>query len=193
LYHNIIDDFIYMQPRPNQPVLTITGAAPKIEYLQSDATLTGADISAAYHFTPNIRLSSKASVLRARNKQANDWLILMPADRWHNEIAYNFKSNRTITDAYVSAEYVYVFKPRVPNDEPVKQDYKEPPGEYSLLNFNASASVNISEIPVTVGLSVRNALNISYRDYMNLFRYYADEMGRNFIVRLKIPLEYIKL
>ncbi len=28
------------QPKPDEPVLTITGAAPKIEYEQTDATLS---------------------------------------------------------------------------------------------------------------------------------------------------------
>lgn len=189
LYHNIIDDFIYTQPKPNEPVLTITGAAPKIEYEQTDATLTGADLSVIYHFTPHIQLSSRASILRARNKLIDDWLILMPADRWRNEIAYNFKNTEKVKDAYVSAEYVSVFSPRVPSDKNGEQDYKEAPGPYSLLNFNASATVGISKTPVTIGLSVRNALNTEYRDYMNSFRYYADEMGRNIIIRLKVPFE----
>lgn len=188
VYHNIIDDFIYLQPEPNEPVLTVTGAAPKVEYKQTDATLSGADISAVYYITHNIQLSSRASILRARNKLIDDWLILMPADRWKNEIAYNFKNSNKIGDAYVSAEYVSVFRPRVPGDNYGEQDYKEPPGPYSLLNFNASATVNVSRTPVTIGLSVRNTLNTAYRDYMNSFRYYADEMGRNIIIRLKVPI-----
>lgn len=189
VYHNIIGDFIYTQPKPGEPVLTITGAAPKIEYQQADATLTGADVSVIYHFTPAIQLSSRASLLRARNKLIDDWLILMPADRWRNEVAYNFKNSRKIKDAYLSAEYVSVFKPRVPSDKNGAQDYKEAPGPYSLLNLNASATIDISKTPVTVGLSVRNALNTAYRDYMNSFRYYADEMGRNIIIRLKVPFD----
>jgi iron complex outermembrane receptor protein len=189
LYHNIIDDFIYTQPKPDEPVLTITGAAPKIEYLQTDATLTGADISVIYHATPAIQLSSRASILRARNKLIDDWLILMPADRLRNEVAYNFRNLRKISEAYLSAELVSVFSPRVPSDAHGEQDYKDAPGPYSLLNFNASATFQVWKTPVTLGLSVRNTLNTAYRDYMNSFRYYADEMGRNIIIRLRIPIE----
>ncbi len=189
VYRNIIDDFIYTQPKPDEPVLTITGAAPKIEYQQTDATLTGADVSVIYHFIPNIQFTSAASVLYARNKLINDRMILMPADRWRNELGYNFKDNGKIKDAYFSTEYVSVFKARVPGDKNGKQDYKGAPGAYGLLNINASATVNIFTTPVTLGLSVRNTLNTAYRDYMNSFRYYADEMGRNIIFRLKIPFE----
>jgi iron complex outermembrane recepter protein len=189
VYRNNIDDFIYTQPKPDEPVLTITGAAPKIEYQQTDATLTGADISIIYHFVPHLQLTSAASVLRARNKSINDWLILMPADRWRNELRYNFKNTHTITEAYLSAEYVSVFKARVPSDKNGRQDYKDAPGAYGLLNLNASATINLFSTPLTLGLSVRNSLNTAYRDYMNSFRYYADEMGRNIIIRLKIPFE----
>ncbi len=119
----------------------------------------------------------------------DDWLILMPADRWRNELGYNFKNAGKMKDAYISAEYVSVFKARVPSDKNGKQDYKDAPGAYGLLNVNASAAINIFSTPVTLGLSVRNALNTAYRDYMNSFRYYSDEMGRNIIFRLKIPFE----
>ena len=40
-----------------------------------------------------------------------------------------------------------------------------------------------------LSLSVTNLLNTSYREYLNRFRYYADEMGRNITLRIKIPFE----
>jgi iron complex outermembrane receptor protein len=29
--------------------------------------------------------------------------------------------------------------------------------------------------------------DVAYRDYMNRFRYFTDEMGRNFTLRVKVP------
>ncbi len=191
VYSNRINDFIYTQPKPDEPVLTVTGAAPQIAYQQTDAQLTGADITIVYQLMESLQITSAASVLRARNKQLNDWLILMPANRWRNEIGYSFKDKGKFKDIYCSAEYLSVFTPRVPSDSHGKQDYKEAPGAYGLLNLNASATVDIFHYPVTIGFSIRNTLNTAYRDYMNLFRYYADEMGRNIIVRLKIPFDHL--
>jgi iron complex outermembrane receptor protein len=38
----------------------------------------------------------------------------------------------------------------------------------------------------TLGFSVFNLLDTKYRDYLNRQRFYADEMGRNFQIQLKI-------
>lgn len=190
LYNNIINDFIYTQPKPDHPVLTVTGAAPQIAYEQTDAVLRGADLSATYHAGKHLQFSSAVSVLRARNRLIDDWLILMPPDRLRNEAGFHFTDSRIFKEGYFSAEFVSVFRARVPGEENGRQDYKEPPGPYSLLNFNLSSTVSIFRMPVTVGISARNTLNTVYRDYMNSFRYYADEMGRNIIFRLKFPLNY---
>jgi iron complex outermembrane receptor protein len=39
-----------------------------------------------------------------------------------------------------------------------------------------------------VVLGVYNVLNTRYRDYMNRFRYFNDEVGRNLVVQLKWKL-----
>lgn len=170
-------------------MLTIVGAFPLIRYQQTDALLKGVDLSVHYHFTDPLHVSSRLSLLRARNRETNDWLILMPADRWRNELVYNFKNGKGFSDSYVSAELISVFAPRVPSDNAGKQDYKEPPGAYSMVNLNASTSTLIFQTPVTIGIGISNLFNKTYRDYLNSFRYYADEMGRNIQFRLKIPFE----
>lgn len=185
LYSNLIRDFIYQQPRPNEPVLTIAGAFPLIEYAQTDALLTGMDLSGNFNISKSFSWASKVSVLYARNRLLGDWLILMPANRLSNEITYTLNK-----DTYFSAEVMNVLRQsRVPSDKNGKQDYKAPPPGYTLVNFNASTIVNIGKTPVTLGLGIRNLFNINYRDYLNSMRYFADEMGRNIGLRIKIPLE----
>jgi iron complex outermembrane receptor protein len=189
LYRNNIRDFIFQQPQPDEPVLTIVGAFPLIRYKQTDAMLNGLDVSANYLIAPPLQLTSRLSLLRARNRQMNDWLILMPADRWRNEVVYNFKDGRRFTNAYVSGELVSTFRPRVPSDANGKQDYKEPPGPYSLVNMAASSNIGVFGTAITLTLSVRNLFDVAYRDYLNSFRYYTDEMGRNITFMLKVPIE----
>lgn len=189
VYNNRINNFIYQQPRPGEPALTIVGAFLLIEYQQTDALLRGVDVSAAYEPFKHWRLSSKASIQRAYNKNIDDWLILMPSDRWTNEVAYTLNVTEKLTDSYISAEVASVFKPRVPGAGNGKQDYKSPPDAYTLINLNASATLKISRTPVTIGVSVRNLFNQSYREYMNSFRYYTDDMGRNIIFRVRVPFE----
>jgi iron complex outermembrane receptor protein len=193
LYNNLINNFIYQQPKPDEPVLTIRGAFPKLVYQQTDALLRGVDIGAGYSFTKHIQLTSKASLLRAHNRRMDDWLILMPSDRLTNELTYNFSNEGKLKDTYFSVELASVFKQtRVPSDKNGKQDYKAPPEGYNLINVNASTIIKIGKVPVTLGVTASNLLNKSYREYLNSFRYYTDDMGRNIGIRLKVPIENFK-
>ncbi len=187
LYVNSIDNFIYQQPFPDNPVLTIAGAFPLLKYTQTNAILSGIDLSGMVKITSVLELNSKFSYLHARNKKINDWLILMPANRFNNELLYNFKDGKKITKTYLSVEMVNVLQQKkVPSDKNGKQDYKEPPAGYNLINLNASATYTLRKTPITLGLGVRNLFNTAYRDYLNSMRYFADEMGRNISIRLKI-------
>lgn len=189
LYANSIRDFIYQQPRPDSPVLTIAGAFPLIEYQQTNALLSGADFSALVKPWKNLEWQSKVSLLYARNTRMNDWLILMPANRFSNEITYNFPEGKRFSASYISVEFQNVMRQQnTPDETNGKQDYKAPPPGYHLLNLNASTTISIGGQLITVSVGVRNALNTVYRDYLNSMRYFADEMGRNTSIRLKIPI-----
>lgn len=192
LYNNFINRFIYLQPMPLDTVATISGRFPHAVWKQTNARLTGMDINVQYELSEQWVLNAKSSILRAYNRSMKDWLIAMPSDRVSAEITYNFKEQAGFSDTYVSLEVPVVFKQtRVP-DENIHgpQDYKAPPAGYTLLNLNASTTLLINgHLPVTIGLSARNLLNKSYREYLNSFRYFADEMGRNIGIRLKIPVE----
>ncbi|MEP6711732.1 MAG: carboxypeptidase-like regulatory domain-containing protein [Ferruginibacter sp.] len=190
IYNNSINNFIYQQPKPDSPVLTIAGAFPLLKYQQTNALLRGTDITLSYYFFQHLELTSKVSILRAYNRSIDDWLILMPSDRLSNELAYKFKDKGKLTGSYMSAEVATVFKQtRVPSDKYGKQDYKAPPAGYTLLNLNASTTINFSKLPVTFSLGARNILNKRYREYLNSFRYFTDEMGRNISIRVKVPFE----
>jgi iron complex outermembrane receptor protein len=191
VYSNNIRNFIYQQPQPDSPVLTIAGAFPLIEYKQTNAVLSGADIAVFLKPVSNIEWNAKASILYAWNSNTNDWLILMPANRFSNELTYNFKDSKRFSNSYVSAEVMNVLQQtRVPDNRNGKQDYKAPPPGYTLVNMNASTTFLIVKLPVTIGIGVRNMLNTKYRDYLNSMRYFTDEMGRNISFRLKIPIEH---
>lgn len=189
LYSNNIRNFIYQQPMPNNPVLTIAGAFPLIAYQQTDAVLRGFDVSTTLQPNEAINWIAKFSFLHARNLKLNDWLILMPANRLSNEISFSLKDGKKISRSYISVEMMNVMQQKnVPDDTNGKQDYKAPPAAYMLVNMNASATVSIYKKEVTISVGARNVLNTVYRDYLNSMRYFADEMGRNISVRFKIQL-----
>ena len=192
LYVNLISNFIYQQPRPNNPVLTIAGAFPLIEYQQTNAQLTGFDISTSVKALPNLNWQTKLSALYARNTSINDWLIFMPANRLSNDVSLSFKNGKNFSDTYLSVEFLNVMQQKnIPDETNGKQDYKAPPAAYNLLNFNAASAISFGKTKITVGLGIRNAFNTVYRDYLNIMRYFTDEMGRNISIRVKVPINYV--
>lgn len=188
LYTNFIHDFIYQQPKLDAPVLTIAGAFPLLEYQQTDAVLSGMDLSAGFDPAGPIDLSAKLAILYAYNRIARDWLILMPANRLSGECSYVFADKGAFTGTSFSAEWSWVDKQRrVPDESSGKQDYKTPPPSYQLVNLQAASTIHLGDQRVTFGVSVRNLFNTRYRDYLNSMRYFVDEMGRNISFRVKIP------
>jgi iron complex outermembrane receptor protein len=192
LYRNSIGNFIYQQPKPDEPVLTIAGAFPQLVYRQNDALLQGVDFSSKIIFIKPFSWELKYSLLRAKNKDKDDWLIRMPADRLQNEFSWNFRDGRKLTSTYISVEGLYVQKQtRVPGEKDGRQDYKAPPAAYALLNADFGTTLILQKIPLTFSVGIRNMLNTSYRDYLNSLRYFMDETGRNIQLRLKVPFKNI--
>ena len=66
-------------------------------------------------------------------------------------------------------------------------DISSTPPSYSLLNFTSSANFNLSNnSDINIQFNIENVFNTSYREYLNRFRYFTDELGRNFNIKIKI-------
>lgn len=187
-YYNIIDDFIYLRPTL-ETELTIKGAYPLFEYTQADAHLRGTDITVNYLPSENWSFTTKASILRAWNFSQNDYLIWMPSDRFENSLEYRFKDSNKLANAFVSISVVSVLKQK---RAPENSDFAAPPEGYTLLNASAGMDIPVKNQFITVGISANNILNVRYRDYMNRFRYFTDEMGTNISLRVKVPFTLLQ-
>jgi iron complex outermembrane receptor protein len=75
---------------------------------------------------------------------------------------------------------------------PKNVDYVAAPNAYFLINFDLGFVVPIKNQSITFNLVVDNLLNTTYRDYLNRFRYYSDELGRNISLKIKVPFNIIQ-
>jgi iron complex outermembrane recepter protein len=187
-YVNFIKDFIYQQPKPEEPVLTIAGAFPLIQYTQTDAALYGADFATSVSLSSRVVYASKLSVLWARNRSTKDWLIWMPANRTTHELNFNLGNYKKAINNNIITEWTYVGQQRkTPGEINGKQDYAPAPQDYSLFNIGLNTTIQLNHFPITIYAGVQNVFNTAYRDYMNTFRYFTDEVGRNISFKIKIP------
>jgi iron complex outermembrane receptor protein len=63
-------------------------------------------------------------------------------------------------------------------------DFLPPPPAFTLVNADFTLKNNLFGNPVQISFSVQNLLNTKYRNYLNRFRYFADEPGRSFDLTL---------
>ena len=153
------------------------------------------DIDANYKFAENFNFKHQFSLVKGYDRTRDEALINMPPASTKNEISYQ---HPTFHNLYVALQSEYVFRQNeypnnnfevfIPETETMELvDVSTPPDAYHLLNFNSSIDFNISERSIaTVGFRVSNLINTSYRNYLNRLRYYADDLGRNFLLNIKI-------
>lgn len=182
VYRNQIGNYIYETPQA-QPVVLLSGTFPAFKFTQDNVVISGIDASAQWDFVQHFTLQSRATIVRGYNKTANDWLIYMPADRYENGIVFNLHELGFMDEPYLSVENVTTLEQ---TRAPKNMDYAAPPKGYSIFNASLGFNTNIGRKKMQVDLTVANLTNVAYRDYLDRFRYYADNIGMNFIVKTKI-------
>lgn len=202
-YYNFIEDYIYL--RPEEVALTIRGAFPVFRYQQTDASFIGLDADYTYQLKQDLLLTSKLSLIRAMDQITNAPLINIPTGQFELGIEKTFGSS-ILERPFIGLNARYVARqnnePRVvtiaeirdaqKNDEDLFADddsvfdILEAPDAYLLFNFNAGFSLPLKneQDRLEFFFSIDNLLNTRYRNYLNRFRYYADELGRNINLRV---------
>lgn len=107
--------------------------------------------------------------------------MLVPPDRLSTTLRYRIAPSSWQHDAFVSSTFTHVA--RQSRVDPAV-DFALPPAAYTLVDGAAGATLNWGGIDFTVQMEVRNLMNTRYRDYTSRLRYFADEPGRTFILRL---------
>lgn len=191
-FFNKINNFIYIEPTGVE--YTIRGAFPVYTYKQTDAVMWGLDATLRYIINKNWQFENKSAYIYGSDAVKNRPLIDIPPFKTENSIQYtnkkwyNFSSKLTSEfvgkqnrypnnnfNAYISTTNSYVLV-----------DISSTPKAYHLLNFSSDVQFNVSKAKLEVGFLVNNILNTSYRNYLNRLRYFANDLGRNFIIKLKI-------
>ncbi|MCY7359970.1 MAG: TonB-dependent receptor, partial [Rudanella sp.] len=194
LFNNLINNYIYLKP-DSIPAIRQRGAFPAYSYDQVQATFRGVDASVSYNLTQQLTLTSKTSLLWAYDKTNRNYLVLVPPNRMDNSVRYDFhEQTGRVSGLYVQVSGLAVARQnRVPavssevtNGVPVfRGDFAPPPPGYFLLGAETGLNVSVGKQPLSVILTGANLLNTAYRDYLNRFRYFTNEPGRNVSLKVK--------
>ena len=191
-FFNHIKDFIYLEPSGVET--TIRGSFPVWEHKQINATLFGVDLNMSHYLNHQFTIQNKSSFIKGKDVSSNRALIDIPAFKTVNIIRYKNEKWSNF-NAELQSEWVFRqnefpnndFEAYIPRtDSFVLVDISTPPPAYHIFNFRSDFDLKIfKENSVNVAFTVNNVLNTSYREYLNRLRYFADELGRNFMIQLK--------
>jgi iron complex outermembrane receptor protein len=187
----------YMFLRPTDFETTIRGTFPVWEYQQTRAIISGIDFQSHWNLSEQWQHFFALAYVNGYDVKNSEPLIDIPPLNINNKIRFSkkewnqlalelkselvlrqnqFPNNNFTTDVIVNNDFV-----------PVVVDISTPPKGYQLWHFYSEIKFKtFSKTKTTLAFSVQNILNTTYRDYLNRQRFFADEMGRNFQIQLKI-------
>lgn len=192
-YLNTINDFILIEPTALRQ--TNRGNFQVWEYRQTQARLLGVDVDNRFTINDHIEINNQFSYVQGRDLTRDLPLINIPAANTRNSIIYRFPEVNNL-QLKLESNYVFrqtqfpdnnfeVFLAQTENFELV--DVSTPPDAYHLVNFRGDIDFALSEkSTLNLGLLMNNMFNKSYREYLNRQRYYADDLGRNILLQVKI-------
>jgi iron complex outermembrane receptor protein len=203
-YANYILNYFYLKPGGISK--NLRGAYPFFRYQQTNAIFAGADLETELKISGSLKSQFKATYLYASDLTNQDRFLFIPANRTEAVIVYEKPYNNSRSKFSFETKARFVFRqyraPRVINPQtfingysagvdPLQGDTRNfdfltPPSGYFLLGVSAGYTVTENEMKYDFRIGSENLLNNSYRDYTNRFRYYADELGRNILISLKV-------
>ncbi|GAA4412805.1 TonB-dependent receptor [Nibrella viscosa] len=182
VFYNYLRNYIYLKPQ-DAPILTIRGAFPYFRYTQTDAIYTGVDATVNVKLLSGLNWTTRPSYLYVQDVRQNQPIVMIPPNRWENSLRYELAKAGNFRDAYLSIGNRSVARQ---NRVSANSDFMAPPPAYSLWNLSAGGLLPLSEHQqLELGVTVTNLFDVTYRDYLNRFRYFADDLGRNLSVRVK--------
>ncbi len=172
-YHNTINDYIYLTPTGD----TISGLRV-YRHEQADAVLRGIEASAEVQPVTDLTLRARFDAVEGANQLTREPLPLMPPPRGGLEIEYQSTEIRWATRLHLNVEgETFWTQHRLSSFDLATDGYR-------LLHFGAGIEKRIASRPMRLDVRVRNAGNVSYRDFLSRYKEFALSPGRNIVVRL---------
>ena len=210
-FYNRMNDFIFYRKLASvtggDSLVNVNGDnIPAFKFNQNNATLAGFEASLDIHPHPLdwLHIENTVSFVRGRFDNAidgSDNLPLIPATKFTSELRANFKkAGKSLTNLYVKAGVDKFFDQQKPF---TGFDTETETRGYALLNAGVGSDImNKKKILFSLYLSATNITDVAYQSHLSRLKY-TDEnlvtgrsgvysMGRNFSVKLNVPLNFSK-
>ena len=177
-FYNNISNYIYLNPTGE-----VEDGFPVYQYIQSDAFLYGGEAGLDVHPHPLdwLHLNSTASLVIGE-LHAGGYLPLIPAATLNNTLKIELNKFWKLKDFY----WAVGVKSRSVQDRIGTMETAT--ASYNLMHVGTGFSFSLAKQPIELNLVCNNLLNTSYFDHLSRLKYLGIyNMGRNFVVNLKVP------
>lgn len=202
-YHHHFFNYIFKSLNGVTP--TIKGVFPLFQYNEIKAMIVGSDISIKYQPLKFFTITHNADYVLGWTLKNRNHLPEIPPVSLNNEIAFRYPfSDKKIQEVFASLSIETVFQVKnqlqiIAPDSLIKFsteeintlsnelgfiDFVKPPITYTLLDIEMGIAIKNDKRNINISTGINNLTNHSYRNYMNLFRYFTDETGINFYLKL---------
>ena len=191
-YINHIRDFILLEPSGVE--FTLRGAFPVWDYRQTNARIIGFDAAGYIAWSDKWKSDHSFAITKGTDTENDIPLINIPAARLGNRLTYATDGINGF-EVSIRSDYVFrqnefppdiiVFSPEQQQD--VLLEINTPPDAYHLVGLHGKMDFALNNtLNLTTSLTINNLFDSRYRDYLNRQRFFADDLGRNIIVQLKL-------
>jgi len=190
-FANFIQDFIYAVPVPGES--DPASGFQVYDITQGDARLLGFETTLDYHPTPYLHFHGTADFVRGDNTTTGSPLPDIPPFRATYQLRVEGgRTGRVVSEPYVSlGAESHVRQTRL---DPAQATFFAQafdgagftPAGYTLLQVGAGFRLRAGRTPVRFDLTLRNALNQRYADFLSRIKTNAPDpgMGRALITRV---------
>lgn len=180
-YLQWIDGYIYKAPT-GEFFPVISGVYPLFRYRQTGAFLRGIDAELQWQPTDRLDYRLMGGMIRANERSTGRYLPYIPSFRLSQTLTAHLPwavaTSVALTHQYVAEQKRF---------DPEQDLIPFAPPAYHLLSLEAGTTLPLhGEQSLSIALSVSNLLNTEYKEYTNLSRYYAHDLGRD----LRVVLTY---
>lgn len=177
VFRNAINNYIY--PNPTGAIDPESGFRI-YDFTQGDALLTGVEATIEYHPRAWLHLRAGGDYTRGQNTSLDIPIAFVAPMRVNGAVRVEGEGRGALQSPYLELGL----------EHNAKQSRLDPddfaPDAYTLASLQAGTRLAVARQAVRLDLQVRNLFDTTYRTFLSRYKFYADDPGRNVVVRVGV-------
>jgi outer membrane receptor protein involved in Fe transport len=178
---NRIERFIYPAATGDTRVVG-SETLPVYEYTQADARLAGGELAVEWKAAAPVTARARADYVNGRNLDLDQPLAWVPPLRAVLGVEGHATSMSWAESARLGLEVEHV------SEQTELSPLDTPADAYTLLHLDAGMTRRVGGRDIEIDLRVHNVADHAYRSFLSRYKRFADDPGRNVVLRLSTDL-----